>query len=129
MSTVNNWMILSGAPLDITTSESDEELPDCILDLNRRIAEYLEDSGAPGFTRVDHLAGGNKALEADVFLLAESRGVGVGDMLGFITQVCWGFDSNVQILYKGQEDSHWRQLLMMAPMMEPAPPEKDLSKN
>lgn len=114
MSTVNNWMILSGVPLGCE-GEDDKALPACIIDLNRRLAELRGTSPQAGFVRVDQYAGGSKALEADVFLLAESHGVEVGEMLGFITSVNWGTDTVIQVLYKGQEDRGWRQLVGLYP--------------
>ncbi len=127
MSTVDNWMILSGVPIDCEGNEFEGALPACVIDLNRRIAEHHGTSPELGFVRVDHhaLRGSQKAVEADVFLYAESRGLSVGEMLGLITQVDWGSETEVQVLYNGQDDHSWGQILRIVPgkwLESPPPP-------
>lgn len=114
MSTVNNWMILSGAPLDVE-SEDDEALPEPVKFLNRLLLVEYGFQPGPGFARVDHLAGGDKALEADVFLLAESHGVDEDVMLSLMKLSPWGHAARIQIFLKTQEEAHWRQVAAMFP--------------
>lgn len=128
MSTVNNWMILSGTLLDV--EGEDDALPACIIALNQCIVEHLGFTEGKGFTRVDQYAGGNKALEADVFLFAESHGIDPSLMIALITRVAWG-DNFIQIFFKGEEEHCWRQVARLVPMEEIKDwiPEEDLPQN
>ncbi len=97
MSLVDNWILCSEI-LD------EDQFLDAV---NRHL---LSEPGPynQGFSRVDHYAGGSKALEADVFLLASNYGDS-GHVIDSIKKAIAELrvTEAVQLLHKGQEQIFW----------------------
>jgi hypothetical protein len=104
MSHVDNWMILSNSSMQETDEE--EMLPRQMISLNDSLTERF--SGYVCFERVDQLAGGTKAIEADVFMLATNN-LDSDEVLSIIRSNDWD-GCTVQVLFLGQRDTQWRFL-------------------
>lgn len=99
MSHVDNWMILG------PHRDEDGEV-ESIVSLNQRLATRF--GPWVQFERVNQHAGGSKALESGVLLLAVNM-VPHRDVLQEILATDWG-DDWLQVLFRGQHDDEWRFL-------------------
>lgn len=76
-------------------------------------SSFREDEGPlatlvhPGFVQVDQHAGGNKAMECDVFMAAVN-GLDLDEVLEKLRKVPWAFPEEVQLFVKEQDDENFR---------------------
>lgn len=66
--------------------------------------------GSP-FVLVSDLAGGGKAVEADVWMAA-FNGLEPTDLLNHLRTIEWDHPEDVQLIIKEQDDEQWRAVLV-----------------
>lgn len=87
MSLVNNYILVTEAGSDYAT----------VRELNKKFKLQ--------FVRVDHHAGGSKAIEWSVYMAATNNRTEEA-VLGHVRSMTWS--GSVQIMVAGQEDEKWR---------------------
>lgn len=104
MSTVANWILMTSSPEAL----DDEDPSDFVVRINQRIGDA---GGRPleKYARVDHRAGGYKAMEADVYILATNY-FDYDEMVKIVREEVVKMAEpgvRVQLVHMGQDDEAW----------------------
>lgn len=103
MSNVWNYMLILPIHDDDTNEPLDGDLPTGLQAFNAALSAGT--FNPQGFTRVDHRAGGYKAFEASVFLLATPRDPGaLCPLLATHLKISDGWEPQFGLVVKGPED-------------------------